>query len=48
VDLAVSYKVSESAELFSRIDNLFDKEYQDVLGFGVMGAAAYAGVRVEL
>jgi vitamin B12 transporter len=48
VDIALSYKLSDSLELFSRIDNLFDKEYQDVLGFGTMGAAAYAGLRVEL
>jgi vitamin B12 transporter len=48
VDLAVSYKVMEGVELFSRLDNLFDKEYQEVLGFGTMGAAAYAGLRVEM
>jgi vitamin B12 transporter len=48
VDLAASYKVARSVELFSRVDNLFDKEYQEVLGVGTMGAAAYAGVRVEM
>jgi vitamin B12 transporter len=48
VDLAVSYKVYDSVELFSRVDNLFDKEYQEVLGFGTMGAAAYAGVKFEM
>lgn len=48
VDLAVSYRISESVELISRLDNMFDQEYQEVLGFGTMGAAAYAGVKVEL
>jgi vitamin B12 transporter len=48
VDLAVSYKLSDSVELISRVDNVFDQEYQEVLGFGTMGAAAYAGIRVEL
>lgn len=48
VDLAMSYKLVESCELFGRVDNLFDQEYQEVLGFGTMGAAAFAGVRVEL
>jgi vitamin B12 transporter len=48
VDLAVSYKLSESVELISRVDNLFDQEYQEVLGFGTMGAAAYAGLKVDL
>jgi vitamin B12 transporter len=47
-DIALSYKLGDSTEVFGRVDNLFDKEYQDVLGFGTMGAAAYAGLRVEL
>jgi vitamin B12 transporter len=48
VDLSVSYRLNESFELFSRIDNLFDKEYEEVLGFGTMGAAAFAGIKAEL
>lgn len=48
VDLSMSYQVSNSVELFSRIDNLFDQEYQEVLGFGTMGAAAYGGLKVTL
>jgi vitamin B12 transporter len=48
VDIALSYKLGASTEVFGRVDNLFDQEYQDVLGFGTMGAAAYAGLRVEL
>ena len=48
VDLSVSYRLSDAVELFSRIDNLFDQEYQEVLGFGTMGAAAYGGVKVTL
>ena len=48
VDLSVSYRLSDAVELFSRIDNLFDQEYQEVYGFGTMGAAAYGGVKVTL
>jgi vitamin B12 transporter len=48
VDLALSYKLCESVDVIGRIDNLFDKEYQEVLGFGTTGAAAYAGVKIEL
>jgi vitamin B12 transporter len=48
VDVAISYRILDSVELFTRVDNLFDKEYQEVLGFGTMGAAAYAGVRLEM
>lgn len=48
VNFTVSYQVSEKVELFSRVDNLFDKEYEDVLGFGTLGAAAYGGVKLTL
>jgi vitamin B12 transporter len=48
VDIAASYKLNNTVEIFSRIDNLFDQEYQEVLGYGTMGAAAYGGVKVDL
>lgn len=48
VDVAMSYKLGGATEVFGRVDNLFDQEYQDVLGFGTLGATAYAGLRVEL
>jgi vitamin B12 transporter len=48
VDLAASYQLSQRFELFARVDNLFDKEYQEVLGYGTLGAAAYGGIKVSL
>ena len=48
LDIATSYQLSERFQLFARIDNLFDKEYQEVLGYGTMGAAAYGGFTVSL
>lgn len=46
--LTGSYQLSERVELFARIDNLLDKEYEEVYGFGTFGAAAYGGVKVTL
>lgn len=48
VDLAASYQLSQRFELFARVDNLFDKEYQEVLGYGTLGAAAYGGIKISL
>jgi vitamin B12 transporter len=48
VDLAISYQIAEAVELFTRVDNLFDKEYQEVYGFGTLGAAGYGGIKVTL
>ncbi len=48
VDLAISYKLRESVELFAKVDNLFDKEYQEVYGYGTLGAAGYGGIKLSL
>ncbi len=48
VNFTISYQVSEKVEFFSRIDNIFDKEYEDVLGFGTLGAAAYGGIKLTV
>ncbi|MCT8974265.1 TonB-dependent receptor plug domain-containing protein [Microbaculum marinisediminis] len=46
VNVAGSYKLSDTAELFGRVDNLFDEQYQEVWGYGTPGRAAYAGLRL--
>jgi vitamin B12 transporter len=44
VNARVSYAVTERADLFLRVDNLFDRQYQTVAGFGTPGRSYYAGV----
>jgi vitamin B12 transporter len=44
-NLAASYQVSKHIELFGRIDNLFDREYEAVLGYGTPGRSAYIGIK---
>lgn len=48
VNVAATYEVNEHLELFARVDNLFDKEYEEVYGFGTLGVAGYGGIRVKL
>ncbi|HEX5262141.1 MAG TPA: TonB-dependent receptor, partial [Phenylobacterium sp.] len=45
VNLDVSWKLNERAELYGRIENLFDQSYQEVFSFEGAPRAAYAGVR---
>ena len=45
VNLAGSWKLTNSLELTARISNLFDKVYEEVLGFVRPGRAVYAGIR---
>ena len=45
VDLAGSWKLTQSLDITARISNLFDKEYEEILGFVRPGRAIYAGLR---
>lgn len=47
VDLYGSYPINEKWEVYSRVDNLFDTDYQETLGFNARGLAAFGGVRVN-
>lgn len=47
VNIAAKYKVTEYLDVFARVDNLFDKRYEDPTGFLRPGLAAYGGVRVS-
>ncbi|MEQ8658929.1 MAG: TonB-dependent receptor [Hyphomicrobiales bacterium] len=45
VDLSASYQAHEHLELFGRVENLFDAEYQVRDGYNTPGLSAYAGIR---
>jgi vitamin B12 transporter len=45
LDLAGSWKLNQSLELTARVNNLFDEEYEEILGFVRPGRAFYAGLR---
>jgi vitamin B12 transporter len=47
VDLLGSYKLTDSVELYSRIVNLFDKDYQITVGYQTLGLSVFGGVRVS-
>ena len=45
VDLRAAYPVTDSVELFGRIENLFDEQYETSFRYGTQRRAAYAGIR---
>ncbi len=45
VDLAGSWKLNKTLDLTARVSNLFDEEYEEILGFVRPGRAIYAGLR---
>ena len=46
-NLLGAYRVNRQIELFGRIENLLDRDYEDPDGFQQPGIAGYAGVRVR-
>lgn len=44
-DLTVARQVNDAAEIYLRVDNLFDKEYQTTRGYGTSDRAFYFGIR---
>ena len=47
VDLRGSYPMSDTMEIFGRVENLFDADYETVPTYGVPGRMAFVGVRAR-
>lgn len=47
-DIRASYGITEAFELFARVENLFDENYETAFGFGQPGRAVFGGVRYRM
>jgi len=47
VDLRASYPINDTLEVYGRIENAFDEDYQTVLNYGAPGQGVFGGVRVR-
>jgi len=47
-DAGASFRVTRALEVFGRITNLFDRRYEETLGYPALPRAAVMGVRVAL
>ncbi len=47
INLAAGYEINPNLQVFARVDNLFDQEYQNVLGFGTSRIAGFGGLRAS-
>lgn len=48
VDLRASFALSDELELFGRVENLFDKDYQTAAGYNSTPRGVFAGVRAKM
>ena len=46
-DIRASFPLAAGVEIYGRIENLFDAQYETSLRYGQTGRAGYAGVRVS-
>lgn len=47
VNIGGSYKFTDKLEGYARIENLFDKKYQEVYGYNTPGRSAFAGLKAS-
>ena len=45
VNPAVSYQITDAVQMFFRVDNLFNRDYEAISGYGTVGISAYGGLR---
>lgn len=48
VDLRAAIDIGDSFELFGRVENLFDAQYETTAGYGTPGRGFFAGVRAQM
>ncbi len=48
VDLTAGYDFSEALNIYAKIENALDKEYENIAGYGVSERAYYVGFRYKL
>lgn len=47
VNAGLSYDLNAKTELYLRVENLFDEDYETAGGYGTAGRSAYFGIRAE-
>ena len=47
VDLNAAYDLNENVELYGRVENVLDEDYQQILGYGTAGQSGSVGIRLR-
>ncbi len=47
VDLGASFRIHENAEIYGKVINLFNADYQEVDGFNTPDASGFGGIRIS-
>ena len=47
VDLTLAYRLGDRYELYGRVENLLDEDYEEVVDYGVPGRSGFVGLRAR-
>jgi len=47
LDLSSSYRIADRIELYARLENAADRDYQELIGYRTAGRSLYGGVRLR-
>ena len=47
VDVAARYRIMDGLEVWSRVENLFDEDYEEIYGYRTGGFGIFGGVDIE-
>jgi len=47
LNLAGSYDIHKNVQVYGRIDNVLNKQYEEVYGYGTSSVAGYGGVKLS-
>jgi vitamin B12 transporter len=47
VNVSSSYQISDNINVYGRLENLLDEDYQEVFGYATAGIGAFVGVKVS-
>ena len=48
VNIGAQYQVTDAIEVYARLENLFDDDYEEVIGYATPGRTVLGGIRVRL
>ncbi len=48
VNIGARYAVSDQIDVYGRLENALDEDYEETFGFNTAGFAAYGGIKIRL
>jgi vitamin B12 transporter len=47
INYVISYNLFNKLKLYARFENLLNREYEEIYGFGTPGFSIYGGVKID-